>query len=107
MKYNPSGRPQSMNNLVWPAAFLAAGLIVGFWFELVEVARRQPLWLAALALTVVFGLGWFFRIRAARRLRAAMDAHAEREIAFDLRWNRPKRTNSRRNFHARPQSQTR
>jgi hypothetical protein len=40
-----------------------------------------PLAAAVLALAVVLGIVWRFRGRAARRLRAVLDAYAEREVA--------------------------
>ncbi len=84
------------------AELLLVGLIGWLWF----VAVRDPAWRAvawkAVPLVVVLPLAGRIAIRqfrARRRLRAAWDSYAEQELA--------KRTNSRRNFHARPQSQGR
>jgi hypothetical protein len=41
---------------------------------------------AVLALAAVVGIFWLVRVRSARRIRAAADAHAEREIAREARW---------------------
>jgi hypothetical protein len=93
---------------------------------------QLPLALGALALTAVLAVLWGFRARAKRRLRAVLDAYAEGEIARAGRANAPgtltaisvrwrtargrslngeseeaKKTYSRRNLHARPQSQNR
>ena len=65
-----------------------------------DSARRAVSLAAVLAVAALVGITWYLsRARAERRWRAALDAYAEREQA--------KRTNSRRNFHARPQSQDR
>jgi hypothetical protein len=39
-----------------------------------------------LALPAMIGVYWLFRVRAAGRLRAAVDAYAEREIAQQAHW---------------------
>jgi len=55
---------------------------------------------AVLALAALVGITWTVsRARAQRRWRAVLDAYAEQE--------QTKMTNSRRNSHARPQSQDR
>ena len=96
---------------VWPgvrgvgvgraAALLIAASIGGLWFLLAGHSLWEFILLAApLALIAIVVL---FRqhshSRAERRLWAALDAYAEQE--------RAKRTYSRRNFHARPQTQDR
>ena len=55
---------------------------------------------AVLALAALAGVAWYLpRARAEWRWRAVLDRYAEQEQA--------KRTYSRRNVHARPQSQAR
>jgi hypothetical protein len=90
----------------WSAVFRAArllsfGLIGWLWFVPVDGSNWRAVSLAAvLALAALVGITWYLsRVRAERRWRAVLDAYAKREQA--------KRTNSRRNFHARPQSQDR
>jgi hypothetical protein len=39
-----------------------------------------------LAVTAALGTIWMARLRASRRLHAAADAYAEREIAREARW---------------------
>src|SRR5436305_2954471 len=75
--------------LVWPVTFLAA---LGLWLWLayaegVAVLLGAP----ACVLTATLGSIWLSRARAARRLGAAVDAHAEREIDRERRRNRPRR----------------
>jgi hypothetical protein len=43
-----------------------------------------------LILTSLLGAFWLARVRTARRVRAAADAHAERELAQEARWRRPR-----------------
>jgi hypothetical protein len=95
------GRP-----LVWSATFRAARvLIFGLIGWLLFVSAADSAWRAVslvvvLALAALVGVTWYLsRARAERRLRAAWDAYAELELA--------KRTYSRRNSHAGPQSQDR
>jgi hypothetical protein len=45
---------------------------------------------AAVALTVLPGSVWLYRARGARRLRAVLDAYAEREIARHRRGRAPR-----------------
>jgi len=93
-------------SLAWSAVFPAAqllifGLIGWLWF----VSAADPTWravslAAGLALAAFVGITWYLsRVRVERRWRALLDAYAKLEQA--------KRTYSRRNFHARPQSQDR
>src|SRR5260370_990290 len=78
-----------------------SGLIGWLWF----VSAAGSFWRAVsfgavLALAALIGITWYLsRARADRRWRAALDAYAKQEQA--------KRAYSRRNFHARPQSQNR
>jgi len=65
-------------SLVWPIALLGAG---GLWFGLAQGDGVAVLLGAAgLALTMVLGTICFYRVGAARRFNAAMNAYAEREI---------------------------
>ena len=60
----------------WAAALLLAVLIGGRWFRPTDASAWN-----ALALTAVVTLAWQqTRSRARRRLHAALDAYAEREI---------------------------
>ncbi len=106
----------------------AAGIIGGMNLPEINVSDwERPILFTAMA-CLVSGLsiaGWRVRAtNAKRRLEAALDAYADREIARERRWktlHRPwtfstahnvssqaqsKRTHSRRNTHARPQSQS-
>ena len=90
----------------WSAVFRAVrllifGLIGWLWFVSAADSAWRAVWLAAvLAFAALVGITWYLsRVRAERRWRAALDAYAEQEQA--------KRTYSRRNFHARSQSQDR
>ena len=80
---------------------LLFGLIGWLWFvSAADSALRAVSLAAVLALAALVGITWYAsRARADRRWRAALDAYAKQELA--------KRTYSRRNFHARPQSQAR
>jgi hypothetical protein len=93
-------------SLGWSAVFRAGRLLVfGLigWLLFVSAAdsaRRAVSLAAVLAVAPLVGITWYLsRVRADRRWRAALDVYAEKEQA--------KRTNSRRNFHAGPQSQDR
>src|SRR5438270_2648364 len=93
-------------SLAWSAVSRAArllffGLIGWLWFASADDSEWKDVSLAAvLALAALVGITWYLsRVRAERRWRAALDAYAKQEQA--------KRTNSRRNSHARPQSQDR
>ena len=92
--------------LVWAAVFRTARLFIfGLIGWLCFVSAADSAWravslAAVLALAALVGITWYLsRVRAERRWRAALDAYAKQEQA--------KRTYSRRNFHARPQSQAR
>ena len=94
------------SSLAWSAVSRAArlfifGLIGWLWFVSADDSPWKAVSLAAvLALAALVGITWYLsRARAERRWRAALDVYAEMEQS--------KRTNSRRNFHARPQSQDR
>ena len=42
---------------------------------------------ALLTMAGIIGLVWLARVRAIRRVRAAANAYAERQIAFDREWS--------------------
>ena len=105
MTTNETARSRGMS-LVWSAVFRAVrllifGLIGWLWFvSAADSAWRAVSLAAVLALAALVGITWYLsRVPAEWRWRAALDVYAEQEQA--------KRTNSRRNFHARPQSQDR
>ena len=105
MTTNETARSRGMA-LVWSAVFRTArllifGLIGWLWFVSADDSPWNAVSLAAvLALAALVGITWYLsHARAERRWRAALDAYAEKEQA--------KRTNSRRNLHAGPQSQDR
>jgi high-affinity Fe2+/Pb2+ permease len=105
MTTNATARSRRMS-LVWLAVSRAAGLfIAGLIGWLLFVWGDASAWravslAAVLALAALVGITWYLsRARAERRWRAALDAYAKQEQA--------KRPNSRRYFHARPQSQDR
>jgi hypothetical protein len=93
---------------VWLAVPLGSAGGGALWFGVVPGVHLPPLGTGAvLALAAFWGLVWLGRVRAARRLTAAMDAYAEREMEQALQWSRPKKTFSRRELHARSHSQAR
>jgi hypothetical protein len=110
MMTNETTRSRGMS-LVWSAVFRAVRLFIfGLIGWLCFVSAADSTWgavslAAVLALAALGDITWYLsRARAERRWRAAWraalhDAYAKQEQA--------KRTNSRRNFHARPQSQDR
>jgi hypothetical protein len=68
------------------AAVLAAGTYAGLWLSTADDRGWLALLpAAALGLTAVLGLATVARARAARRLRAALDAYAERQVATTRR----------------------
>ena len=93
-------------SLAWSAVSRAArlsifGFVGWFWFLSADHSawKAVPL-VAVLALAALVGITWYAsRARTDRRWRAALNRYAKRELA--------KRSNSRRNPHARPQSQAR
>src|ERR1700730_6589038 len=105
MKTNETARSRR-TSLVWSAVSRAVRLLIfGLIGWLCFVSAADSAWravslAAVLALAALVGITWYLsRVRAERRWRASLDAYAKLEQA--------KRTNSRRNFHARPQSQDR
>jgi len=113
MMTNQTARPQEMS-LAWSAVFRVVRLLIfGFigwlWFMSANDSTWKVVSLAAvLAVAILVGVPWYLtrartkgwqavqNARAERRWRAALDAYAEHEQ------EQAKRTNSRRNFHARP-----
>ena len=102
MTTNETARSPGMS-LVWPAVFRAVRLLIfGLIGLLLFVSAADSAWRAVslalvLALAALVGITWYLsRARAERRWRTALDAYAEKELA--------KRTNSKRNFYARPQT---
>jgi hypothetical protein len=74
------------------AAALAAGVVGGLWLRPADGRGWQALVAAAvLAVTAVLGVVWLWRARAVRRLNAALDAYAAREIARARHLPAPKR----------------
>jgi hypothetical protein len=90
-------------SLAWSAVSRTArlsifGFIGWFWFLWADNSawKAVPL-VAVLGFAALVGITWYAsRARADRRWRAALDLYARQEQA--------KRTYSRRNSHARPQS---
>jgi hypothetical protein len=89
---------------------------------------QNNLTIASFALVALLAVLWQVRVRSKRRLRAVLDAYAEREMTradhahgpiISAHWQlargrrlngeseEAKKTYSRRNLHARPQSQNR
>ena len=107
MKTIETARSSRRTSPAWSAVFRATqlsvfGLIGWLWFVSADDSAWRSVSLAAvLALAALAGITWYLtRARFERRWQAALDdAYAKQEQA--------KRTNSRRNFHARPQSQDR
>ena len=94
------------SSLAWSAVFRAVRLLIFgligllLFVSAADSASRAVSLAAVLVLAGLVGIMWHLsRARADRRWRAALDAYAK--------WEQTKRTNSRRNFHARPQSQDR
>jgi hypothetical protein len=88
MENNRIGR-RTPSSLLWPVTFLGA---VGLWFWLAHGdGVAVLLGAAALVLTAILGIVWLSRARAARRLNAALDAYAEREINRERRRHGPQR----------------
>jgi 4-amino-4-deoxy-L-arabinose transferase-like glycosyltransferase len=81
---------------------LIFGFIGWFWFVWAADFAWKAVSLAALlAVAALVSITWYVSrarasARAERQWQAALDAYAQKELA--------KRTNSRRKFHARPQT---
>jgi len=70
---------------IWAAALLIVMSVAGFWF-LLPHRSLWAFWIVAVPLTLIAVVGILrrhFRFRAARRLRAFLDAYADREICRD------------------------
>jgi hypothetical protein len=70
-------------SLIWPVAFLGSGAGAGLWLGFAQGSALLAA--AALTLTVLLGIVWLSRIRAAQRWNAAVEAYAERELARQQR----------------------
>jgi hypothetical protein len=92
---------QAWSALFWAVQFLIFGLIGWLWFVWAADSAWKAVSLAAvLAIAALGGITRYLSgVRADRRWRAVLDGYAETE--------QEKRINSRRNIHARPQSQDR
>jgi hypothetical protein len=129
------GRRKSLSS-AWAAVLVGVGESPEMLFWPEQGVFATVLISAILALAVIVGIVWL-RVRASRRWNAALEAYADREItrarrrneanrerllppgrlpspdhriaqtALLRKLNQPKRTYSRRNRHARPQSQGR
>jgi hypothetical protein len=62
------------------AALVGFGGASGLWLALAQEGVQALSAAAVLAVTMIFGTVWLSRDRAARRLHAAMEAYAEREL---------------------------
>jgi hypothetical protein len=82
MNHNIQGRRRG---LVWPGFLIASAAATGLWLEF--TADPVQVWIASSLLTVAAGLTvlWLIQERSSRRLRAAIEAFAEREIAQSQR----------------------
>src|SRR5262245_6175000 len=81
MKSNEGAHPRSAS-WAWPVGLLAAAGAVGLWLGQADaVDVLLPAAVALLALAAALGVGWLYRARKARRLLAALDAYAEKEVA--------------------------
>jgi hypothetical protein len=83
MKDNWISYPMSIRLMGPPALFEVpvAGVFGSTWLPLVDGRAWQILLPAMLLATAVLAFGRLPRAHSARRLKAAMDAYAEREIA--------------------------
>jgi hypothetical protein len=82
-----SGR--RVSSAAWPAAFLGVGAVAAAWFWLAPGGSVPgPAATAAVAAAALVGLVWQSRARSAGRLRSALDAYAEQEIARGVPRNR-------------------
>ena len=119
MTTNQTARSQEMS-LAWSVVLrvvrlLIFGFIAWLWFMSANDAAWKAVSLAAvLALAALVGVPWYLaRARVKQGRQAALDARMERgwRAALDTfaehEMEQAKRTNSRRNFHAGPQSQNR
>jgi len=79
MIYNSTGR--KAGSLLGPVALLSSSAATGLWLTFARDGGQMLLSAALLALTASLGTVWLVRARAVRRLNAAVEAYAERELA--------------------------
>ena len=79
MENNSIGR--QVISVVWLAVLLVGGGAAGLWLGLSHDAVQRLLAAAVLVLTAVLAAVWLVRARTARRLNAAVEAYAKRELA--------------------------
>jgi hypothetical protein len=86
------GAPAKWASWAGPVTLLAVDGAAGLWMWQTR-GTFVPLWSAVvlLATAAVLGAAWLYRVRASRRLSAALNAYAEQELA-----------RARRRLHARP-----
>jgi hypothetical protein len=95
MKSNEGARPK-WASWTGPVALLAATGVAGLWMwptRGTDGAQWPALSLLAVAATL--SVVWLFRVRAARRLSAALDSYARRELARGRRRAAPRASNSK------------
>jgi len=91
MEKNEIGHDKPIS-LIGPTAILGASGAVGLWLWLAQGVSLQVLLApAVLLLAAALIIVWQSRARAARRLRAVVDAYADREIARSRSKNTTKR----------------
>jgi len=74
-------------SLAWPVTL--HGIAVLWVWPLNEQGMEVLLGAVALVLTTILGIVWLVHTRTARRIHAALNAYAEREIERERRRNRP------------------
>ena len=90
MKKDRTGR-RALTSLIRPVVYAVATVLAGcvatgaLWGAIADRSWPVPLATVLPAVLAVLGLVWLSRAGSARRLRAAADAFAEREIARESR----------------------
>jgi hypothetical protein len=81
VKSNKDSHPKA-TSWAWPVGLLAAAGVAGLWlWQTHDTYMSLGPAVGLLAPTAALGAVWLYRIRAARRLFAALDAYAEKEVA--------------------------
>jgi protein-S-isoprenylcysteine O-methyltransferase Ste14 len=75
---SPSIDRRTLLSQLGTALLLGAGFGIGLWLWVTQGARFAGV---VLAVTILSGIVWQYRVYAARRWHALMDAYAEREMA--------------------------